>query len=88
MRSEEWLDLNKFQYEKISRTIAIIVSVFYFPSHQKLNAQAQSLIGKDLALRKVDSTNLYINIQQQYSDFSGTMSLNQSSAGIKLKKPQ
>lgn len=73
---------------KFPALLLLLVSVFYFPSHQKLNAQAQSLIGKDLALRKVDSTNLYINIQQQYSDFSGTMSLNQSSAGIKLKKPQ
>ncbi|QIK59736.1 hypothetical protein G7050_07775 [Dysgonomonas sp. HDW5A] len=72
---------------KFSTLLLLLVPVFYFSSHQTLNAQTQSLIGKDLALRKADSTSLYISAQQQYTDF-GTMNLNQSSAGIKLKKAQ
>ncbi|PXV60022.1 hypothetical protein CLV62_13210 [Dysgonomonas alginatilytica] len=68
--------------------LLLLVQVFCFSSHQTLKAQAQSLIGKDLATRTVDSTHLYINAQQQYTDFSGITSLNQSSAGIKLKKAQ
>lgn len=66
--------------------VLLLAQLFYFSSYQTLNAQVQSSVGKDLALRDTDSSNLYINVQQQYSDFAGETSLNQSSAGIKLKK--
>lgn len=66
----------------------LFVYIFCFSSYQTLEAQVQSLIGKDLALRQVDSTHLYINAQQQYTDFSGITNLNQSSAGVKLKRAQ
>lgn len=65
----------------------LLLYTFFSPLYQTLNAQSHSSGGKDLAL-KTDSSAIYINLQQQYSDFSGTTHLNQSSAGIKLKKTQ
>lgn len=66
----------------------LFVNLFLSSSYQTLSAQVQSSVGKDLALKKADNSALYINVQQQYSDFSGVTKLNQSSAGIKLKKTQ
>lgn len=61
---------------------------FCFFSNQKLAGQTQSSTGKDIAVNKVDSSALYLNVQQQYTDFSNSLHLNQSSVGVKLKKQQ
>lgn len=57
-------------------------------SYQELTAQTEPFKGKNLATKQVDSPSLYINVQQQYSNFLNSTHLNQSSAGVKFKKSQ
>lgn len=73
---------------KTSVLLPVILFVFCLFSYQELTAQIQSFTGKDLAAKRSDNSSLYINVQQQYTKFAETVTLNQSSAGVKLKKPQ
>ncbi|CAA7386177.1 hypothetical protein [Chryseobacterium fistulae] len=80
--------------------LLVLAYVFFFFSYQTLNAQILPPPGNEIVLKKdstalykkdsttlyKDSTRLYIMAQQQYTSFDRTVTLNQSSAGIKLKK--
>lgn len=68
--------------------LLLFIQMLTISSYQELTAQTHSFLDKNPFLKHSDSSALYINVQQQYSDFSHSMHLHQSSAGVKLKNMQ